>query len=219
MLSPKLLTIPLFQGISQSDLTEIMGYTRFDFEKFHKKSVIVKAGETCHHLIIILSGTAEVITASSDNAFSVHEYISGPWLIQPERLFGMNQHYTSTFKAHDLCHTMKISKAEVTKIYNGYEVFRINLMNILSTRLQRSDERQWVSNRLALRSRILRFFSSHCIYPAGEKFFKIKMTDMAQELNDSRLNVSIELNRLQDEGLIKLSRSQIHIPALEHLFM
>lgn len=219
MISPKLLSIPLFQGISQSDMTEIMGYTRFDFEKFEKGRTIIKQGESCERLVFLLNGTVEAVTTSSDNAIIVHEYINAPLQFQPERLFGLNQHYTSTFRAHTLCHTMKLSKAEVTKIYNNYEVFRINLLNILSTRLQRVEDRQRLSNKMTLRLRILRFFTTHCLYPAGEKIFKLKMTDLASELNDSRLNISIELNRLQDEGLIKLSRTKIHIPALEHLFM
>ena len=57
----------------------------------------------------------------------------------------------------------------------------------------------------------------HSIHPAGEKKIKIKMTTLAHELNESRLNISIELNKLQDDGLISLSRGMIIVPALELL--
>ena len=43
------------------------------------------------------------------------------------------------------------------------------------------------------------------------------MTTLAHELNESRLNISIELNKLQDDGLISLSRGMIIVPALELL--
>ena len=43
------------------------------------------------------------------------------------------------------------------------------------------------------------------------------MTRLAEELNDSRLDVSIALNHLQDKGLIQLSRGKITVPAMEDL--
>ena len=43
------------------------------------------------------------------------------------------------------------------------------------------------------------------------------MTRLAEEVNDSRLNVSIQLNAMEDEGLITLQRGIITIPALEKL--
>ncbi|MBQ2498172.1 MAG: winged helix-turn-helix domain-containing protein, partial [Prevotella sp.] len=55
--------------------------------------------------------------------------------------------------------------------------------------------------------------------PAGPKLLHIKMTRLASELNDSRLNVSQTLNRLQTAGLLTLGRGRIDIPALERLLV
>jgi len=54
-------------------------------------------------------------------------------------------------------------------------------------------------------------------YPAGTKTFFILMERLAQELNDSRLNVSRVLNQLQYEGLVELHRGRVVIPQLERL--
>ena len=43
------------------------------------------------------------------------------------------------------------------------------------------------------------------------------MTRMAEELNDSRLDVSRCLNQLQRDGLLQLQRGMIDIPSLERL--
>ena len=43
------------------------------------------------------------------------------------------------------------------------------------------------------------------------------MKRIAEEVNDSRLDVSRALNHLQDEGLLQLHRERITIPALEKL--
>ena len=43
------------------------------------------------------------------------------------------------------------------------------------------------------------------------------MNQLAHELNDSRLNVSVALNRLQEQNLLELYRGRIVIPAMERL--
>jgi CRP-like cAMP-binding protein len=215
----KLLNTPLFQGISKSDLHNILGHTKFDFGKYNCGNPIVKANDPCTSMIFLLDGIITVLTISTDHSYKVSENISAPLQLQPERLFGLHQRYTSSFYAKTICNTMSLQKSEVIALYNNYEVFRINLINQLAAGIQKSDDRNWASGHLSLRMRIARFFTYHCLRPAGEKTFKIKMDDLAKELNDSRLNISIELNKLQDENLVELSRGQIHIPALEHLYM
>jgi hypothetical protein len=45
------------------------------------------------------------------------------------------------------------------------------------------------------------------------------MKRLAEEVNDSRLDVSGVLNEMQQEGLIVLYRGRIEIPMLERLLM
>lgn len=213
----KLLETPFFQGISKSDLHEIVGKTKFGFAKYDEGKSIVRAESYCNEMLFVLSGTVEIITESADHSYTVSEYCTAPLQIQPQRLFGLRQRYTSTYKAKSPCSLMTLSKSEVVKIYNNYEVFRINLLNQIASDYQKLADRQWASSGNTLRSRIVNFFKVHSYRPAGEKFFKIKMNTLANELNDSRLNVSIELNKLQNEGQISLSRGMIHVIALESL--
>ncbi len=218
-LTEKLLSTPLFQGISKSDLHTIVGHTRFDFGKHAPGKTIVKEGEPCTNMIFLLDGMINAKTQAADNRYTVTEFIKAPMQLQPERLFGMNQRYTTTFSAETACNTLSLMKSEVIKLCNNYDIFRINLINLLAAGVQKAEDRNWLSGHISQRMRIARFFTMHCIRPAGEKIIKIKMRDLAEEINDTRLNVSFELNRLQDEGLVQLSREKIHIPAIEHLFM
>ena len=98
-------------------------------------------------------------------------------------------------------------------------VFRLNLVNQFATQTQKHIHQMWRRSPLMLRDRLIRFLTLHCIYPAGPKTFYILMERLAEELNDSRLNVSRVLNRLQAEGLLELHRGRIDIPQLERLLM
>ncbi len=218
-LAEKLLNTPLFQGISKSDLHSIVGQTKFDFGKYRPQEVIVKANTPCTSMIFLLDGTLVATSKATDNSYTIKESISAPMQIQPERLFGMHQTYTSSFNARTTCNTLSLTKSEVNILCDKYDVFRINLINLLAAGIQKAEDRNWLSGHIPLRMRIIRFFTLHCLRPAGEKSIKIRMTDLAEEVNDSRLNISVELNKLQNENLIFLTRGMIHIPALERLYM
>jgi DNA-binding GntR family transcriptional regulator len=45
------------------------------------------------------------------------------------------------------------------------------------------------------------------------------MKQLADELNDSRLDISVALNEMQADGLLTLHRGRIEIPSLERLLM
>ena len=109
-----------------------------------------------------------------------------------------------------------ISRVVYTEI-GKYNICRMNMLNILSGRVQKLDSDVWSIDEMELRERIIRFIRSLADHHKGEKKLYIKMNDLAVLLDATRINVSRELNALQDQGLIELSRGGIRIPLLENL--
>ncbi len=213
----KLLTLPLFIGMGKPDLTYLIERAKMDFVKFPANKLIAKADAACKKMILIIDGSVTATTVSADHTYSITETLSAPLQIQPERFFGTDMRYSTTYRAASACNAICLTKYEITKLYNNNEVFRMNLINSFAARLQKHEKHLWASHHQTLRKRIVRFITNHCAYPAGEKVIKITMNDLATELNDSRLNISRELNRLNEEGLIELRKGIIRIPALEKL--
>jgi CRP-like cAMP-binding protein len=211
-----LLRLPLFQGMSRDDLTEVIAHTKLEFVKVQTHHVIAKEGDRCDQLTFILNGNVTVVTTLNTHS-SFTETLHSPIVLQPERLFGLHQQYTHTFMAATPCQMLIIQKQDIMKLASTYPIFQINLLNILSTKVQKMENRQWMTTPVSLRKRLVNFFVSRCLYPAGEKDFKMRMTDLAHELNCSRLDISKCLNAMQEEQLLILSRGRITIPHLEHL--
>ena len=92
------------------------------------------------------------------------------------------------------------------------EIFRLNYMNIISNRAQSLTAKIWEKTPMNLEGRIVRFILTHIEKMQGEKMLKVKMDDLAQCMDDTRLNVSKALNTLQDKELIVLRRKEIIIP-------
>ena len=213
----KLLELPLFQGLSRVDMTEILARTKFGFEKIEADKEVVRAGEECHRLFFLLNGTLEIENISDDHNYRIIESTTGPEVLQPERIFGLRQRYTKTYRTKESCNFVWLMKSEVLKLMANYEIFRLNLLNIISTFGQRSADWVWRHSPQDVKGHIIRWIAGHVSDPIGEKIVYIKMRQLAQEVNDSRLDVSKALNEMESEGLIKLLRGRFIVPEMRML--
>lgn len=215
----KILELPLFQGLSKYELESIVGQRKFGFHKMVEGKTVAKEGSPCHSLQFLLNGILTVITTADDHGYTLTEEMTAPNILQPEHLFGLSQRYSRTFITKSPCSILAIEKDEVVKLSKDSEIFRINLLNILSTQSQKQQRYPWHSQSSQLDKRIIKFIERHCIRPAGPKQLKIKMERLAHELNDSRLNISQALNMMESQQLVILHRGCIEIPAFERLIM
>jgi CRP-like cAMP-binding protein len=205
--------------MSRDNLAQVAGHTRFGFLKHAAGQVAVSEDEPCTQLFFLLSGTLQAETRSDDHAYKVTEQLSAPYLLQLEAIFGYNQRFTHTFTTLTECSFITLEKTEVTRLSEEFMVFRMNILNLMATQTQKLLRQPWHRFPASLGERIVRFLSQRCIYPAGPKTFHILMTRLADEVGDSRLDVSRALNQLQRDGLLLLHRGRIEIPQMERLLM
>ena len=176
-------------------------------------------GDDCRQLFFLINGSLRVETTADDRGYMVEEQLEAPVILQPEVIFGYTQRYTHTYIAQTDANFIIVDKDEVLRLSEDFLVFRLNLLNMFATQTQKMSRLLWQYVPDSLEDRIVRFFAQHCLYPAGPKVFYILMNRLANELNDSRLNVSRALNALQREGKIVLRRGRVEIPLMERLLM
>jgi len=215
----RLLQFPLFQGMSRDDLEIVAGHTRFGFTKVAAGRQVIHAGDPCTHLYFLINGTLKIESFGDDNRYMVTEQMASPYILQQENIFGYCQRFTRNFYALTDANFLTLDKEEVVRLSEDFLVFRLNLINHYATQTQKLIQWQWRRSAQSLRERIVRFFFLHTLYPAGPKTFHILMERLAEEVNDSRLNVSRVLNQMQEAGMLELHRGRIEIPQLERLLM
>ena len=213
----KLAATAMFQGMTNSELMQVIGQTKFSFLRVATGKTIRHEGEPCTSMAFILDGKAAVTSFADDHGYSVEETAAAPMMMQPERLFGLTQRYTRTFAASTACDIMEIGKNDIMRLSDEFFIFRINLMNILSTTSQKTERRIWSATPCDTRGRLAEFFKRHCTIPTGKKTIRIKMTRLAQETGLGRLAVSKELNAMEGQGLLAFSRGIITVPDIEKL--
>ncbi len=212
-----LLQLPLFQGLRKEDFTTIIEKVKFHFLTYKEGEIIVKQGDLCKQLVFLLNGDMIIQTTDKEQNYSLAEVINEPYIIEPYSLFGMHPYYTATYRANKHAKILAIDKSYIFSNLNNYEIFRLNFLNILSNRCQSSIQKLWSCHMGSLEMKFANFLLQRCQQKNSEVILQITMEDLANLINETRINVSRMLNELQKLGLLQLKRKEIFIPALDKL--
>lgn len=202
--------LPLFQGLGSSEIEDIVSQVRFGFYRHKKGQYIIRSNENCRGLVYLIQGEMEITTTGGDNSYRLTEHVSAPYIIEPERVFGLSQRFSLTYTASSSsCSILFVRKDEVTRLSTDYLVFRMNILNILSTIGQRRAEKMKPVINAAPRDKLVRFLDTISCTSTWPKTLRIRMTTLAAYLSLSRIEVSVELNKLDKEGQIRSQRGMI----------
>lgn len=212
-----LLQLPLFQGMSKAELSEVVEKVKFHFHKFGDREVLFTQGDTCDKLVFLLRGRLTADTAAPCGAFSFEELVEWPAIVEPHSLFGKRPCYKATYVTQGEVALLTIDKQYIYSVLDKYEVFRMNFFNLLSNKTEQLYERIWSIDAQELEGRLIHFIRSLCSTPHGMKILRVKMEDLANLLDDTRLNVSNVLNKWQEEGAIEMRRKEFVFHDVERL--
>lgn len=216
--SSRLFLVPLFQGLSRLDFLDMVEKTPFGFHTLAAGEQLVACGEVARSILIILGGKVVCQADSPTHQYTLSEHIAAPWVIQPDRLFGLHNCYTRTVRAlSGDTQVVMLDKGEVRRLLFENPTFQINFYNMLSTIAQHTEGLLWQTRFDTPEARFKVFLSRRCLRPVGYKELHIRMTDLAGELGTSRLRVSQMLAAFARDGKLSYSRNTIVIPSLESL--
>lgn len=212
-----LVSFPLFIGMGREELENIVAKTKLSFHTMREGEIIVDTTTRSGMLVMLTDGTAVATTYSDDKGYWVEEYINGPVLVQPEYVFGLAQRFSQLWKAKTTCHLITLDKQEILKLSDNSLIFRLNLLNLLSTQVQKRQALFWRAAPHSDEESLRRFFLMHSIRPAGRKEFHIKLTRIEKELNIDRRRLSVVLRQWEEQELVEWTRGCLVIPALEKI--
>jgi CRP-like cAMP-binding protein len=204
--------LPLLQGISSTELIGWEDALRLDLDEFPaSKLPLIRQGDNCTQLLYLVEGKLQREHRSADGNFAIRSYLRAPAVIEVDRLFGLNPTYEYTYWAKTEVRMLGIPKSFLGRHLMKSEVFRINLLNTLSAIAQKRSAALLPRQLGSVEERLKHFAGT--LFPdcEGEVELSIKMTDLARYVGDSRLIVSRLLNRLNEEGSIRLGREHFTV--------
>lgn len=212
-----LMCLPYFQGMSKDEITSILDKVKLLFGRHADGERIAAQGSPCNSLTLLVRGKLTSKCVSPDGRYTLTEEIATPFAFEPYSLFGLSPTYRSSYYANGECDTLTIEKAYLFDELSHYNIFLMNMMNLLCQRAQLKTSQIWNARQLPLPEKIVEFIAVRSESQEGSKTLQIKMDDLADILGETRINVSRALNLLQDSKLIELRRKEIHIPSFKLL--
>ena len=125
----KLLQLPLFQGMSKFDFTDILEKVKIHFNKYEPGSCLVRQDTPCNQLIFVLDGEVQIESNDKTHKYTLWENFKSPNVIEPYSLFGMRPYFTASYTAVTEVNTLNIDKSYILNELCRYEVFNLNYMN------------------------------------------------------------------------------------------
>lgn len=210
-----LLQLPLFRGMSTDELSDVLKKVPFEFRNINPGETFIVEGDSCNSFIMLISGSMVSAKSGSKEPFTMYETIDAPYLIEPYSMFGAVNRFTHSYTSKTQVTILVIEKNYMYTELKKYDIFRMNLLNIISKKVQILQADRWDITETSLRERIIMFARNLSDTNTGERHIKIRMETFARILGETRLNVSKELNSLEDQGLVILKRSEVVIPNIE----
>lgn len=214
----KLQQLPLFTALTKHELMSIVEKAKFHFAKHAEGSTIATQNEPCERIVYVLSGT--VLTERHDDSLKIilSEHIDRqPMLLELHSTWGMSHRFERTYTFGSAGSTCSIDKHTICEIVSEYDNVRINMLNLLCTRVQQSIAVTRQPLATAVGQRFLRFVLAQSAVPYGRKTLYAKMQDVARHIDVTRLNLSAALHQWQDQGLVEIRRNAVHIPDIARL--
>lgn len=210
-----LLLLPYFQGMSKDELTSILDKVKLEFINYAENEKILSQKEECSKFTILIQGCITIESNSPNNTYKITEELQAPYAIEPYSLFGSTPQYKRNYYAKSNCSILSINKQFFYSEFSKHHIFSINLLNLISRKIETTSQIIWNNTPQSIESRIIHFTALRSELQTGCKTLTIKMEDLANLLQETRLNISRALNNLQNNGIAKLRRKEIFIPSFD----
>lgn len=210
--------LPLLQGISGKELAHIENMTGMEINEVPAmKRPLIRQNDPCTHLVFLTTGKMMREYTSHDGRFQTKSVLQAPTLLEPYNLYGLNCKFRCSYTPLENVSVITVKKTDVQQHLMKTEIFRINYFNLLSAIIHKKDMLLRPCRHLTVKEKILQFILK--LFPdcEGQVEIQIKMTDLADYIDETRLNTSRALNQLEKAGLMELKRSLIVIPDIKKI--
>ncbi len=219
----RILQLPLFQGLTIEDMSRILGRVKFTFATFAAGDTIACSGASDRRLTFVLNGEVcrqtlsrtdgRATGKSAARPYEFREYMSGPFVIEPYSLFGLDNRFLSTYTAVSETGVMSVSKNALLNHLCCYPIFATNYLNMLSLRSQLYNNTLWSTpaGKSDPVDIVCGFFLRRFATPEGRKQVRITVRQLATATGLSVPAATAALDSLSEQGIIRQEAGTITI--------
>ena len=135
-----IMELPLFKGIGEEQLSQMLEKTSVEFVKFEDGDIIYRADEKVTSIDFILNGRVRQTYMLDNFSLGVDEIVGKGSLLGGLRLYGLDTTYRAASVALGRVSIMRISKNDYMNILLSDKIYILNFVNYLSAAAQKTPD-------------------------------------------------------------------------------
>lgn len=198
-----LFSIPLFCDLSLHIKKRLIRELDFGLFRFPDNEIIVKQGEICSRLYILLKGELEANIIDANGNEVLIENIVAPRAFATPHLFKEDNRFPATFKAVKESVLLTATKESTFRLISECPDVLRNFLCVSGNCNVCTTVRLDVLSRKTIRERLLVYLFKKKADNSNVIKMPHTLTQLAEYLNVTRPALSTEFNKMEKEGLIR----------------
>ena len=132
-----IMELPLFKGIGEEQLSQLLEKTSVEFLKFEDGDKIADADDLVKAVDFILAGRVRLTHTLENFSIGVDEILGKGAVLGAIHLYGLDTTYGASSNALGRVSLMRISKSDYMKILLSDGIYMLNFVNYLSAAAQK----------------------------------------------------------------------------------
>ncbi|MBK7711554.1 MAG: Crp/Fnr family transcriptional regulator [Bacteroidales bacterium] len=202
---------PLFKGVPDKDIGEIISSVNYKIRKFKAGMLISQSGESVDSLMIVISGIVKGEMVDDAGRVIKIEDIPAPGALATAFIFGNKNMFPVNVIAVSDGEIVSIEKPDFLKLLMRNDLVLVNFLNMISNRSQFLSEKIKFLNFKTIKGKLAHFILQKADNNNESVFLGMTQNDLADFFGVARPSVSRALGELEQDGLIEASGKNIRI--------
>lgn len=134
-----IMELPLFKGIGEEQLSQMLEKTSVEFLKFTDGEIIAHGNYQVKAVDFIIRGMVKNVYKMKNYAIEIQETLGKGGMLGAMHLFGLDTTYVSTSYAVGNVSLMRIEKTQYMDILLSDKIYMLNFVNYLSAAAQKPE--------------------------------------------------------------------------------
>ena len=217
----KLKKSPLFAGMTDGEIQKCLACSGSEIVHYEKDDTIFYQQDEPQKLHVLLGGSVVVGRDSVSGKRSIIATFSRPGELFGEVFVFLGKkeydNYAQAAAPADVLEMPKTFLYHTCDVNCGYHTTLIsNMLSILAHKAYYLNQKLQIVSAATLRQKIARILLQSA-GADGSAALAMKREELADFLNVARPSLSRELLKMQEDGLLRLDKRQIHVPDWERL--
>lgn len=205
-------TSPIFRGLTESGIGELLGSTPHSVRSYSKGQTIAQRGDEVKNLCIIVEGSVKGEMVDFSGKILKIEEMHAPMPIAHAFLFGENNRFPVDVIALEDCKILYIPKPEFLRLMQRDSLVLSNYLNSISNRAQFLSNKLWFLSFKTIKEKIAHYLLNLSKSDVRTTIILPKShQELAEFFGVTRPALARVLAEMQDEGIIHINRREITI--------